>query len=377
MPVRRPSICFVSLSAFPLLAGDTETEIIGGAELQQVFVAKRLVERGYLVSMVCLDFGQDNQVVLDGVKVFRAYRIDEGVPILRFLWPRLTSIWRCLRAADADIYYQRTAGMLTGVVAAFCRRNAKMSIFAAAGNPDLEPNTPRIRYARDRRIYEYGLRNVDRILVQNEEQKRLCKVNYGRSSTVVPNCYPLPTSAMADNGRFVLWVSTIRSIKQPQLFVDLAESLPNHSFRMIGGPDSDERLLYDQVKSRADSVPNLEFLGFIPYQDIHKYFDEASVFVNTSSSEGFPNTFLQAWSRGIPTVSFIDSGARLEGRPVGRQVGSSVEMSSCVANWLTDDLARARKGSRCREYFMAVHSPSRVLDMYDRVFSQMSCSNPS
>ena len=188
MPDQVPHICFIAPNAYPLLAGNADIQVIGGAELQQVIVARLLAARGIRVSMVCLDFGQAENVTVDGIEVIRAYKPNEGLPVVRFIWPRLTRIWECLLRVNADVYYQRAAGKLTGVMAAFCRKYGKKSIFAAAGNPDLVPNTPRIRFARDRWIYSYGLKNVDRIFVQNIEQARLCKAHFSRECTLVPNC---------------------------------------------------------------------------------------------------------------------------------------------------------------------------------------------
>lgn len=368
---RLPQICFVAPNTYPLLAGDEQLPVIGGAELQQAIVSRALVERGYAVSMICRDFGQDEQVEVDGIRVFRTFKLEDGIPILRFFWPRLTSIWRCLANADADIYYQRSASMLTGVVAAFCRRAGKKSIFAAAGNPDLERATSRIRYARDRLIYEYGLRHVDRILVQNDEQERLCQLNFGRRATQIPNCYPAPSSPSSGTGQYVLWVSTIRALKRPELFLDLAEALPGRAFRMIGGPGRGEEALFESVMARAVKIANLEFLGFVPYNKIDDHFDDASVFVNTSTSEGFPNTFLQAWARGVPTISFIDSGARAEGHPVGCQVDSVSAMAERLASWLANPVERSSEGQRCRAYFEGNHSPSQVLHLYEELFREL------
>ena len=114
VPDCKPHICFVAPNAYPILAGDQDIQRVGGAEVQQVIIAKGLAGRGYRVSMICLDFGQGNQIEIDGIRVFRTFRLDEGWPVLRFVWPRLFRIWSCLKRADADIYYQRAAGMLTG-----------------------------------------------------------------------------------------------------------------------------------------------------------------------------------------------------------------------------------------------------------------------
>jgi glycosyltransferase involved in cell wall biosynthesis len=371
MTHHRPSICFVALFAFPLLARDRRYQVIGGAELQQVSIARALAKRGYAVSMICHDFGQPEQIEIDGINVFRACRLDEGIPVLRFFWPRLTSIWRCMAEANSDIYYQRAASMLTGVVAEFCRRNGRKSIFAVAGNPDLDRNTPRIRFKRDRWLFEYGLRRTDRIIVQNEEQARLCQQNFGRSATWIPSFYAPPDDRGNSRRGVVLWVSTIRRVKRPELFLDLARACPTHQFRMVGGAGIGEEKFFESIRSRAGTIPNLEFMGFIPYPEVERDFDDASVVVNTSDSEGFPNTFLQAWARGVPTVSFVDSGARMNGVAVGCQVGSIEEMTACISRLLLDEAERSRLGATCRQYYESSHASDLVLELYEKVIAEL------
>jgi glycosyltransferase involved in cell wall biosynthesis len=262
--------------------------------------------------------------------------------------------------------------MLTGVMAAFCKRHGKRSVFAAASNPDLLPNTPRIKYARDRWIYSYGLRHVDRIFVQNDEQARLCRTNLGREPILVRNCYSMPKNRSADGGSgYILWVSTIRKLKRPELFLDLAQALPNHRFRMIGGPADGEAALFESIETRASAMANVQFLGFVPFSRTEEQFDRATLFVNTSDSEGFPNTFLQAWARGIPTVSFVDAGAWLDGKPIGLIVSSFEEMVATVAELASNDLVRLNEGQRCTTYVERNHFPERIVELYEQVFKEL------
>jgi glycosyltransferase involved in cell wall biosynthesis len=222
-------------------------------------------------------------------------------------------------------------------------------------------------------IYEYGLRNVDRIFVQNEEQARLCRDNLGRQSVLVRNIYPMPAHKPVDpdTGR-ILWVSTIRGLKRPGLFLDLAEAMPDRKFRMIGGPGDGERGLFDAIKVRAASIPNLQFLGFMPFEKTEEQFDQATLFVNTSESEGFPNTFLQAWARGIPSISFVDAGARLDGKPVGMRIQSFAELLELVNRVSIDEAARMEEGQRCAEYVERTHSPDVIIELYEREFAALA-----
>ncbi|HEX7069724.1 MAG TPA: glycosyltransferase, partial [Rhodothermales bacterium] len=223
----RPHICFLAPNAYPVLARDAAVQFAGGAELQQVLIAKALAQRGYRVSMICLDFGQEDWCEVDGVRVHKAFRPDAGLPVLRFLSPRLTGIWRCLRQVGADIVYQRGAGMITGVLAAYSRRYGGKSIFAVAG-------ATKIRFSRDRWMFRYGIRNVDCVVVQNEFQRELVQREIGREPVLIPNCYEPPPETRPQAERAVLWVSTIRHIKRPHVFLDLAEALPEYEFVMVG-----------------------------------------------------------------------------------------------------------------------------------------------
>lgn len=364
MPDRLPRICFVAPHAYPVLAGDTSIRFAGGAELQQVLIARHLVARDYKVSMICLDYGQEDKVEIDGVVVHRAFRQESGLPVLRFVWPRLTSILSCLRRAHADIYYQRAASMLTGVLAAYCKYSGKKGIFSVAGEP-------KIRFGRDRWLYDYGIRNIDCIVVQNAEQERSIAEAAGRSSVLIPNLYDDHPSTVTTAGTRILWVGTIRQVKRPDVFLDVVAHLPQFRFTMVGGPDQRERPLYESVESRARNLENLDFVGFVPYAEIDEYFDDAILFVNTSDSEGFPNTFLQSWARSVPTVSFVDSGARFDSVSVGYKVDSTEEMTQAIIDLMEGDMERVKRGEMSRRYVEDNHLPDRVVDQYENLFRRL------
>jgi glycosyltransferase involved in cell wall biosynthesis len=171
--------------------------------------------------------------------------------------------------------------------------------------------------------------------------------------------------------RQILWVSTIRQIKRPGLFLELARKLPELDFKMIGGPGRNETALYETIRTDADGIPNLAFLGFVPYSRIEAHFDDAALLINTSESEGFPNAFLQAWARGIPSISFVDAGARLDGELIGVQVGSFDEMFSKVHVLMSDEVTRARLGETCRTYVVSNHSPQKIVATYNWLFADL------
>ncbi len=374
----RPHVCFVSSYVWPVLSRDPSIKIVGGAEVQQTIIARLLVRAGYRVSMVTLDYGQPDGVVVDGITVYKTHRMDEGVPVLRFLHPRLTSLWGAMRRADADIYYQRSAGMTTGVVAEFARRNGKRAVFAGASDNDFERGKEQIRFSRDRWLYWHGLSKVDAVVAQNPEQVRVCRTQFGRDAVLVPSCYELPPDSKPGAGDLVLWVASVHQYKRPDWVLEIARRLPHRRFVMIGGLSTRGTRLtpgyYEGIEKAAAALPNLEFKGFLPLEQVEPYFDRAKVFLNTSVHEGVPNTFMQSWARGVPTVSTVDVGARTQengGQPVYPIVASVEDAAAEVERLFADQLHWARASARCREYFDANHAPAQTLARYEKIFKEL------
>lgn len=304
------SVCFVVPNAYPLIAGLDDEQIIGGAELQAWTIAKGLANEGFIVTFIVI--APENGEVLEyvsGVHIIPCYTRGKGIKGLRYIYPRWTGVWHALHISNADFYYQRTAGVVTGIVGLFCKLNKKRFMYGVAHDTDLIKGEELIPYLRDKFIYRLGLKLADKVAVQTESQRKLAR-DYGlRNASVFPNVYDEGNIRKVDSTEFnVLWVSTIREFKNPRKFLILAKSLPFIKFIMIGGKgaSSKDLSLYEEVEKESEGIKNLVFLGFLPLEETEKFFDKANVFVNTSLHEGFPNTFLQSWSRAIPTMSLIN-----------------------------------------------------------------------
>ena len=373
LPEKKQHICFVAPHAWPVLSRDKHIKVMGGAEVQQCNLARLFVANGYRVSMITMDFGQPERSVVDGVTVHKVFAPDAGVPVLRFLHPRLTSMWRALREVDADIYYCRSASIWLWLVTEFCRRHGKRSLYAGASDVDFLPGVGgQIRYARDRWLYRRGLAAADAIVAQNEAQRATCREHYGRQAVLIPSCYQLPAASGADrlsaSDDYVLWVAMVQESKRPELLLDIAARLPQRRFVMIGGPRPGTEAFYERIRARAATLPNVDFKGFLPLAQVEPYFDGARVFVNTSRYEGMPNTFLQAWARGVPTVATVDVGA-----PGAYTMFQDADGAAREIQALCTDEARWRaQSAACRAYFERKYSPQTVLERYGEVFEALT-----
>lgn len=362
-------ICLVGLDNLPMLAAEYQRETVGGESVQQTLLARALARRGHAVTMVVADHGQPDGASWDGIRTFKAYRFDAGVPVLRFLHPRATGLWAALRRADAELYYLSCAGAQVGLAAMFCARRRRRFVFRAASDADCDPSRLLVTYARDRWLYGYGLRRADAILVQSVAQEGTLERCYGLPSRVAGM---LVESAPAAEKRDIdiLWVSNIRALKRPDRALRLAEWLPEAAMHMVGGPLRGEQALYREIERAARARPNLRFHGGLTYAEASALYGRARLLVNTSDVEGFPNSYLQAWMRGVPVVTLIDPDGVIEREGLGIALRSPGDLAAAVDRLLHHPDEWRAASERCRAYMAREHGEDQILVPYLAAFDQ-------
>lgn len=367
-------ICFVGVETLPVLAREYNRHGIGGEQVQHALLARAFARRGDEVSVICLDYGQPDGARYDGVSVFKSYRRDAGVPVLRFVTPRLTGLWSALARADADVYYTSCASIQVGVVAAFAKLHGRSSCFRIAHDSDCDPARLLLRYRRDKWLYEFGLRRAHAILAQSEQQQRALQSNYGLGSRVAGMLVEPQTRDRDADARDidVLWVNFLRPFKRPDLALELARRLPAVKVHLVGGAQPGDEALYQRIEAEARTLPNVVFHGQVPYHDVNELYERARVFVNTSDSEGFPNSYLQAWRRGTPLVAFFDPDGIVVRHGLGAVPRDLDGMAAEVSTLLADRARWSARSLACTRFMDEQFSESRILGSYSEVFERLA-----
>lgn len=363
-------ICLVAHFAFGALSG--RPGHIGGVERQTSLMARWLAARGHHVTLITWDEGQPDGVVVDGVRVLKVCARDEGLPGLRFLHPRWTSLVQALSRADADVYYQNCGEYVTGQVALWCRSRGKPFTYSVASDPDCDPALPLMKTRRERTLYRYGVKHADRIVVQTHHQAQLLRDGFGVPATVIPmpcpdhDLGPLPVPVASDRrfGR-VLWIGRICAVKRPDRLLETAARCPDLQFDLVGPPEEGE---YAQdIVRRAALLPNVTVHGPASRETVPAFYRGASCLLCTSDIEGFPNTFLEAWSHGVPVVSTIDPDRIIAARGLGAAVTDgdfATPLRALTAHspdWID-------MGRRARVYYEANHTVDAVMRQFERLF---------
>jgi len=229
-----------------------------------------------------------------------------------------------LNEIQPDILYQRGRSHLTYIVARWAEKNRGIFVWASNGEDSCNFwKNIRIIHKSGRPFWEkwvlYPYAGIQDLLIhkgvakatyvvnQTEHQKLQLWKNYKKTGVVLPSYFfPPPEKARQKKEKIILWLANLKSGKQPELFLRLAEhcaDCPEWTFVLAGGTDNiDYRM---KIADLAAPLRNVKIIGRVPFYETHNYFARAKLFVNTSTydSEGMPNTFIQAWLNKAPVLS--------------------------------------------------------------------------
>lgn len=278
-----------------------------------------------------------------------------------------------------DVIYQRMKQGYTAICAHYARRVGVPLVFHAASDPDtdgrwfrkhLSLNTP--LDLLEVAVGNWGLRRAAHVVVQTGKQGRLLERNFGREpSALIPNSQPLPRELphKISGGLRVLWVSNIKEVKRPSLFLELAERLAHREdveFWMVGRPGSHRNIRSTMVAIRRST--RVRYFGELSLERVNELMARADVFVNTSSFEGFPNTFIQAWGRGAIVASLaVDVDGGMEARGIGYCTGNLARMSEVIGRLAESPDLRREIAERAFAHAWQEHSSTNLERLADFV----------
>ena len=356
--------------AYPLFNLETN-QPYGGSEVRLVQLGKALSRmKGLEVTFVCYANSETEWEIRDGVKIYRV-NLDEkwggksffkrDNKFIRFIKKR-SHFYSLLEKADGDVLFQVCASEETGWIARYCKRHGKKFVYFTAHDMDVTGEFARKNKIAGR-LYLYGLKNASLIIVQNEQHRRILLEKYGLDSKVLRNPIEIPDEKPAvELKKDILWVGRGDAWKRPEIFVSLAEALPQYRFMMIMPRSRNHPRFFEEIKDIAKGLNNLNFIDYVPHDEISAYYERAKVFVSTSDYEGFPNTFLEAGRVGTPIVSLnVDPDGFLKKHGCGLNCDGNVnDLVHHVRELMIDAKKWKELSSNVRSYLAKYHDISVI-----------------
>jgi len=375
---KKPSVCFLAPYALPVLKNASQGS--GGAERQFVLFGRFLSKQGWNVSYIV-----DAKKKVESSEISSWYQIYEAN--FSYLggsnWnivSGILSLYNAMRYSTADVFVLKTQAFLLLPMSFFSILLGKKVVFWAQLDRDCRRKRDDVlkilSWAQNQ-----GMKAVKLFITQSQSQASELKANFGYDAVVIPSIASTLKGAGSDDftkkvdlnsTRLVLWCGNSGPHKRHEIALNLARMMPDVSFIMAMGIADVTR--YKKAEEAAGSIPNLKFLGSVPPRQMEDWFFKSALYINTSTFEGFPNTYIQSWQAGIPVVSLnIDPDDILSKNQMGvvldKQISGidpwdfyslAASLVPVVSRLLDNTELRISMGERAQKYVRQFHQESVV-----------------
>ena len=347
----RMRICFVA---------ELPQAKMGGAEVQCYMIAERLMLKGYEIHYICY------KKPLDTIKIdLTIHNIGEKAS--QGTLKHITSLFSAFKKADCDLYLQTCPRLATGLTALFCKLYNRIFVYRAVNLKDADLSFSKEYYWPDvrwcfKKMYSYGVRRADAIACNSMRVAEKFRESVKSPVIVIPNGHPIkPLREMPSKKRYILWVARLTDVKRPHLLIEIAKRLPQYTFIMVGKGDY----------KRLDFPENVRFLGFKTGGELEKLYENASVFINTSLIEGFPNTLIEAGIHYTPYITFYDPDDVVQRYELGFRVKDIDEAVQAIETIMESPALMRKMGYNIRRYVVKNHDINKTVEAYEKLFKKL------
>lgn len=374
-------VCLISLYAYRLFRPkDGRASPFGGSEVQQYqFGVELSKDRNFEVSFIVGDFYREQQkserVRIENVDIdlYKAVKCGKRFSLI----DSILDFWKlflAMKKTSADVYIIRGGGSLAGKVAILAKKILKKKfIYSSAHDRDSNRDFFKHHGKIINWLFEYALRHADVVICQHNGQKEAFSENLGIKAMVIRSMYSIEDESRIPNyesREYVLWVSRLENWKQPEIFAVLAKRFLDEKFLLITNSDT------SKFKRAIGKITNFAMVNNVPFQKIDDYFKKAKVFVSTSSSEGFPNTFVQAAKNKTPILSLrVNPEGMLEKYGIGRCAKGSVsQLENDMREILSNETMWSTMSRNAYSYAKGNHDIKKIADEYKILFREVATS---
>ncbi|MCI1279217.1 MAG: glycosyltransferase family 4 protein [Nitrospira sp.] len=294
----------------------------------------------------------------------------DGVQFLGLDGGHVLGVWRkVLREERPDWWLWQCADHWWGPAVELAKMAGVRTIFSAMHDMDFRFRQALSLHPRLWPMYAWGLMRADKIFVQHSQQLAELLPGWRAKATVLPGVVTPAEDATAHAGRapYVAWVAMLREHKRPDLLVEVARRSPQIRFVVCGGVSRhrSQAGYSEQMVSALQALPNVDYRGLVPPEESLDVIAQAAVLLSTSDSEGFPSTFLEAWTSGTPVVSLtVDPDRLLRDEGLGMASGTVAQAAVDLQRLVGQVDLRETIGIRAREFVVKRHSPQAVSEVF-------------
>ena len=339
---------------------------VGGSERSQWLLSRVLAAGGWSVTVG----------VREAMKM-GAREVINGVEFVGIGQGQILSAWyRFLSSERPDWLYWAGANHLWGPAVEIAKLVRVRTIFSVTCDLDVQPRHATLYRPRWWPLYAWGLSRADRIFVQHDQQLSRIPRRWRSKAYILPKVCIHPGTVgdiiavkpHSERAKYVAWVAMLGQLKRPDVLIEIARKAPGIHFVVCGGPTAlmSPSGYGERIVDELRITPNIEYLGQVPPDKAQQVIADAALLLSTSDVEGFPNTFLQAWSSGTPVVSLkIDPNRIIERMGLGVISGNAGRAVLDITVLMNSSERRDEISARAVRYVAEAHNEAAVIRTFE------------
>lgn len=232
-------------------------------------------------------------------------------------------------------------------------------LFMIASDMDVNPDA----FGWDKRFPEL-ISKADFVIAQNEYQYNIAKEKLGvKNIALISNIWNGEIFGAIDNTKLYdyIWVGNFREIKRPEWIYEIAKNNPNKRFAVVGASLGH----YSSLCDSFNKLSNLDYLGSKTLFETTKLIAKSRCLLCTSVKEGFPNTFLQAFSNNVPVISTVNPNGIIDKYHLGF-IADNIETFNDL---IKEDAYKQIISSDIETYFKENHSVKKGVETIKKLIA--------
>lgn len=342
---RKKTFCFILPSFF--------FERKGGAEIQSFYIAQELIKLGFKVHYI-----RETKSIFRRVENYQDIHL-HSIYANKMINKTFTirQLWKCyflnkvMRKINADFWYVRSNDAYLPLVEKFVKKNGGKIVWACAHDYKVQKNHWKKRYGTS--IQNEILNTLKNVIIifQTNYQRETFERNYGIGGKVIYNSHPVPENIKNKKQKNIVWISNFKKFKRPELFLKLVKKMCGSDYNFIMVGKNTKKEYYNLIKEIEKECNKFKYLGELSSPKVHEILENSKLLINTSITEGFSNTFIEAWLRGTPVLSLeVDPDNLIKEQNLGKVCSNLDSLEKCIVELMEDSKKFENLSKRVRKF---------------------------
>ncbi len=218
-------------------------------------------------------------------------------------------------------------------------------------------------YAANFRINENKIKVVPNYINLNEIDRKTLGTNisFFRKNLGLP-----------EGKKICLFVHRLSERKGALYLPQIIKNFANKNILFVIVGDGPNRKEIEEKMNRENLMDKVIFTGWLPNDELYKYYLVSNLFIMPSNEEGFPHVLLEAMAAGLPFVAFSVGGV-LDVVPdaLKENVVESKNIEKFISKMkerLNDDQTVIRQLSANEKEWVKKYDISKVAEMFKKIF---------